>query len=1215
MRQLFRIAGFLPFIGMMFLNAFVDLGHKIIIQNTLFKTYDGDAQILLTAIVNALILLPFVLLFSPSGYLADRFAKPRVMRLAAWAAVAITLAITLCYYLGWFWPAFAMTFLLAAQSAIYSPAKYGYIKELVGNEALATANGWVQATTTTAILFGIFFFSVLFEGYLSAAVYTTPGEVMHLIAPLGWLLALASLVEALLAYRLPQTQPQPHPGEAMTFDWARYRRGAYLRDNLLAAWDNRVVWLAIIGLSVFWSISQVILAVFPAFAKDTLGETNTVVIQGILACSGLGIILGSIIAGRVSRHYIETALIPLGAVGIAITLFLVPGLDSTWAHGLNFFMIGILGGFILVPLNALIQFNAGEQVLGRVLAANNFIQNLWMLAFLGITIAAAYLALGDVTLILGLALIALVGAAYTLYKLPQSLVRFLIQRLVATRFRLKVIGLDHLPATGGVLLLGNHISWLDWAMVQMACPRPVRFVMEREIYARWYLKWFLDFFQVVPISRGSSRHAITLLARLLEEGQVVCLFPEGTISKNGQLAEFKRGFELTARQVAADAAAVIVPFYLRGLWGSLFSYATARLRQSREEGRLRSVVVAFGAPLPLTAGAELVKQAVFDLSVSSWEDYVHDLPILPLAWLRQAKRHLGRVAIIESTGARVSNRHLLAGVLLFARRIRRLAPEAAIGILLPASGACAIANLAGLLTGKRVVNLNYTASPEALRAAIANAGIRHIITADRFLTRLSARGIDVRALLGAQAAVQDMEGSGQPFADAKAAGGGDGADRTAGSVSASGMAGALGTGETDSEGGAVTPDQPNIHLHAMEDLRARIGKAEGLGTLVLASLLPARLLFALWGRRTQPEDTAVILFSSGSEGIPKGIELTHRNLMANIRQITDVLNTRQDDILLANLPPFHAFGLTVTTLLPLVEGIPTVCHPDPTDALGSAKAIARYRATVLFGTSTFLRLYTRNRKVHPLMLEPLRLVVAGAERLAQDVREAFTLKFQKTLHEGYGATETTPVASVNVPDTLDTDNWKIQTASRPGTVGLPLPGTSFRIVDPATLAALPPGEDGLILIGGVQVMKGYLNDPERTAAALVTLDGKRWYQTGDKGHLDEDGFLTIVDRYSRFAKIGGEMIGLTAVEEQVRRVLAQPELELAAVNLPDAQKGERILLLVAADLDGDDLRRTLLAAGANPLTIPAAVRQVAAIPKLGSGKTDFAAVKRLALSE
>jgi acyl-[acyl-carrier-protein]-phospholipid O-acyltransferase/long-chain-fatty-acid--[acyl-carrier-protein] ligase len=203
---------------------------------------------------------------------------------------------------------------------------------------------------------------------------------------------------------------------------------------------------------------------------------------------------------------------------------------------------------------------------------------------------------------------------------------------------------------------------------------------------------------------------------------------------------------------------------------------------------------------------------------------------------------------------------------------------------------------------------------------------------------------------------------------------------------------------------------------------------------------------------------------------------------------------------------------------------------------------------------------------------------------------------------------------VNVPDALETTTWKIQSGSRPGTVGLPLPGTSFRVVDPQTLEALPAGEDGLILIGGVQVMKGYLEDPERTAAAVVELDGMRWYKTGDKGHLDADGFLTIVDRYSRFAKLGGEMVSLGAVEEQVRRVLARPELELAAVNLPDEKKGERIVLLVAEEIDPDGLRRALLDAGANPLSIPSEVLRVESIPKLGSGKTDFGGVKRLALA-
>ena len=698
-------------------------------------------------------------------------------------------------------------------------------------------------------------------------------------------------------------------------------------------------------------------------------------------------------------------------------------------------------------------------------------------------------------------------------------------------------------------MLGNHISWIDWAMVQMASPRPVRFVMERGIYERWYLRWFLNFFGVVPISGGRSRESIEAVSRLLDAGEVVCLFPEGTISRNGQLSEFKRGFERAAR---AAGSGVILPFYLRGLWGSRFSFASEKLKASRREGRMRDVLVAFGQPLPRDAGAEQVKQAVFELSVTSWQTHVATLPSLPAAWLAAAKRAPGAIAVIESAGTRLSHRRLLTAVLLFARRVRRRVPEPAVGILLPASGAAAIANLAGLLVGKRVVNLNYTASTTAVSAALASAGVRHVLTSERFLAKLRQRGIDL---------------------DAAFAG---------------------------------------VALHPMEDLRATIGKTETLATLGIASLLPARLLLWLFGRPTRPDDTAAILFSSGSEGTPKGIELSHRNIMANVRQIADVLNTESDDLVLANLPPFHAFGLTVTTFLPLLEGIPMVCHPDPTDALGAAKAIARHRATVLCSTSTFLRLYIRNQRVHPLMLQSLRVVVAGAERLSPEVREAFALKFNKPIYEGYGATETTPVASVNVPDALETTTWKIQAGSRPGTVGLPLPGTSFRIVDPETLATLPPGEDGLILIGGVQVMKGYLDAPEQTAEAVIELDGQRWYKTGDKGHLDADGFLTIVDRYSRFAKLGGEMISLSAVEDQARRSLGRPDLELAAINLPDPRKGERILLLVADAIDPDTLCKRLLESGLNPLAIPSEIIQVETIPKLGSGKTDVAAVKRLA---
>jgi len=202
MTSLFKTKGFIAFISMIFLNAFVDLGHKIIIQNTVFKIYDGSTQVILTAIINGLILLPFVILFTPSGFLADRFNKPKIMRWSAAAAVLITLLITLSYYLGWFKFAFAMTFMLAVQSAFYSPAKYGYIREIAGKNNLTSANGLVQSITIVAILLGMFFFSILFESALSNQVFTSEADIIRIIAPLGWVLVFGSLIELYFSTRL-----------------------------------------------------------------------------------------------------------------------------------------------------------------------------------------------------------------------------------------------------------------------------------------------------------------------------------------------------------------------------------------------------------------------------------------------------------------------------------------------------------------------------------------------------------------------------------------------------------------------------------------------------------------------------------------------------------------------------------------------------------------------------------------------------------------------------------------------------------------------------------------------------------------------------------------------------------------------------------------------------------------------------------------------------
>ncbi len=1038
MNTLFRIAGFLPFIGMVFLNAFVDLGHKIIIQNTVFKIYDGEAQVILTAVVNGLILVPFVLLFTPSGYLADRFRKPRVMRVSAAVAVVLTLLITLCYYQGWFYAAFAMTFLLAVQSAFYSPAKYGYIRELAGKEALAAANGLVQATTIVAILAGVFVYSILFERSLAGHPVQDEAGLIRAVAPVGWLLVSCTLVEWLLAMRLPMRGAAPR---APAFDRQRYLRGAYLRHNLRILRRNRTIWLAIIGLSLFWAVSQVVLAAFPAFAKATLGLNNTVIVQGLLACSGIGIVAGSLLAGRVSRRYIETGLIPLGALGMVATLGLLPGIAPLPWLGLDIAAFGFFGGLFIVPLNALIQFHARAGQLGTVLAGNNWIQNLVMLGFLGLTVAFSLAGVDPGLLLKGLVLVTLGGALFTIWKLPQSLVRYVAGLLFGSQYRIRVIGFEHIPSQGGVLLLGNHISWLDWAMIQIACPRPVHFVMHRKIYERWYLKGFLDLFGTIPIARGQSREALKRIRALLDAGEVVCLFPEGAISRNGQLGPFKSGFE----RAAEGADGLILPFYLRGLWGSSFSRSSEWMKQRPRGGPRRDVIVAFGPPLRITARAREVKAAVFELSIDAWRAYLDTQPPLASAWLQTVRHNPGAAALGDSASRRLLSRRICAGRVF--RLARCLPRRAGVAILLPTSAQALLADLAALLRGGYVIHLDPEQPAEVLAKTLQRAGIRHLVTRRDELQRLARAGHTLEVAFG------------------------------------------------------------GLNKHYLDDL----APGAPWWSLPALRLLPAHRLQRLFSAPTALDTPAAILPDARPEGAAHGVVLSQRNLIANIRQISELLDARGDDLVLASLPLHRAIGFVVTGLLPLIEGIPVICHPRAEDARGIARAVARHEATLLVATTACLRKCVDDEKIHPLMLASLRLVVSAENGLDETLRQAFKLKFGKTLYTGYQRAEATSLAALNLPDRLATDDWHVQTGNKPGSAGLPLPGGSIRIVDPDRLTPLPNGETGLILIGGESIMQGYLDDERATRQALVELDGKRWFKTDDLGWLDDDGFLFLAE--------------------------------------------------------------------------------------------------------
>lgn len=1145
MKSLLKISGFVPYILIVFLNAMTDLGHKIILQNTIFKSYDGSELIVLTAIVNALILLPFIFLFSPAGFISDKYNKAKVIEVASAVAIGITTMILISYYMGWFWVAFGMTFVLAAQSAIYSPAKYGLIKEMTGNDKLASANALVQAVTIVSILLGAVVYSLFFESLLQDRS-TSPSQILEYIAPLGYLLIAGSIVEYLLARRLLKKFKKVKIKNQATFSVKSYKNLSYLKSNLKILKANHVVWLSIIGLSIFWGISQVVVAIFGEHLKSALNITDTVVAQGLLSLSGVGIIIGSLASGRISKDYIETGSIPVGALGIAISLYLLPSLSSLFWLGLDLMAFGFFAGLFIVPLNALMQFATPVEILGKVLAGNNFMQNLFMFIFLAITALFGYFSISSDVLFYVVATIAFLGMIYTFAKLPQSIVRYVVRIIAGVRYELTVAGLENIDTEKGTLLLGNHVSYLDWAILQIAYPEQIRFVMERSYYDTWYLKPFFKFFKVIPISSRGSKTALIKVTEALNQGDTVALFPEGHLSRNGHLGEFMRGFEVATKDVEN---AQIVPFYLRGLWEDNFSMASKKMKRNKS----KDISVSFGKSMDIHSGADEVKKHVFDLSISSWQEYASSLPTIQKAWIRSAKEVGSTLSVADSTGISLSGDRFIVATLMMAKEIgARVGKSQNIGILLPTSAAGSIGNMALLSLNKTIVNLNYSSPIESLKHSVQIAGIEHIVASKQFVTKLKAKGFDLTELLETQNVIY------------------------------------------------------------LEDIKKSISKAKSIAMMLAVKLLPASVLSAIFVKGNDPKQTAAILFSSGSEGTPKGIELTHTNIMGNIKQVTILINPTDDDVMLGTLPIFHSFGLTVTTLLPLVEGIPVACHPDPTDGVNIGKIAAKYQATMLFATATFFRLYTKNRKLNPLMFKDLRLIIAGAEKLPIEVKNEFKTKFNKEIYEGYGATETTPVASVNIPDVLMQESWKVQVGNKFGTVGLPVPGSSFKIVDPDTHEELPTEEEGMILIGGTQIMKGYIAAPEKTASVIVELDGIRWYITGDKGRLDKDGFLTIVDRYSRFAKVGGEMVSLGLVEGEISKIL-QDDSQIAITALPDAKKGEKLILLLEGEMALDTLKEEIKNIGLNPLFVPAQYFAVEELPKLGTGKADFKGVKNLAM--
>ena len=1142
------------FLALIFCNVAVDISHKVLLQNIIFKIDDSNNQIVLSSILNILMISPFVMFFSLSAFISNKYSKKNVLMYGSACSLLLSLLVLFSYSIGSFNLAMFAIFALSVQSAIYSSAKYGIINSLYKKQNLAKANSFVFSISALAALVSMFIISLVFENIYASNTYDlilSKDELLMKFSSLSYYVVLIAAIEVLIAFTLlKRIKVEKKNTVDHKFNKDDVLKAKVLKSNYGILKENKIVFYSILSLSLLACVAFGMFITFPVYAKEYLEITNIFAINTIMFFSGIGFVIGSFFYSRLAKQYIETGTIPLAFVVMLLSFYSSLNVDSVFALIVSYFVFGIAAGLFVSPLNALLQFNAKKINLVSIIAGRNFITSLAVILVIVLTSLASLKDIdSELVLYILLALFTL-GTVYTLKRLSLTLVHSFIRFVVGFKYKLEVTGMKNIPSSGGVLLLGNHASWLDWLIIQMSCPREIKFVMDKTVYTRWYLKLFLKLFKVIPLPSSSNEKTIKTIAKELDAGHVVLLFPEGSITRNGHLGEFKKEFEDILKETSSDVS--VIAFYVRGLWESMFSRANKKFIDSYRTNR---VTVSYSHIIEKDlARADYIKHKVIDLTIESWSEHIKILESIPEEIFNKMKEVKNNLIVADSTGMELTGHRFLTVSIIFKNLLKNKIKGQNIGILVPSTAAGAFINTSVLMLGKTAININYTAEVSSLLKCIKNADIKSIVASKKFLEKLKDRGMNLDSLL------EDVE------------------------------------------------------VFYLEDLKLEISKVKGLLTLLSVKLLPISLLKLMHVKKVDISSNALIMFSSGSEGNPKGIELSHMNVLGNTQQIASVLNVNDNDTVVGSLPLFHAFGICVTTFFPLIEGIKMVAHPDPTDGFEVGKLVNKYKATIMCGTSTFYRLYTINKKVNPLMFESLRYVIAGAEKLSPKVRADFKTKFGKVILEGYGTTETSPVASCNLHDIL-TPELELQIGNKIGSVGMPLPGTSIKIVDPDTFEPLAIGEEGMVLIGGVQIMKGYLNNDAKTNSVIKSIDGKSWYVTGDKGKFDSDGFLFIVDRYSRFAKLAGEMVSLGSVEEKLSKIITNEEIEYVVTSIPDEKKGEKIILLLTniTEEEISELKSKIIKSFENKLMIPSRYQIVSEIPKLGSGKLDYGKSKKLAL--
>ncbi len=1085
-----------------------------------------DGQLMVTAAAGVFI-LPFFLFSATAGQLSDKFDKAVLIRLIKLVEILAMGLGAWGFVTGNAWFLMAVLFLMGAHSTFFGPLKYSILPDHLTDDELIGGNALIEAGTFLAILLG------------------TIGGGLLIMADGGTtIISAAVLIVAAVGFVASWFIPKAPPADAtLNVSWNLVRETAAI---IRHARCNRDVFLSILGISWFWLVGAVFLSQFPAFAKDVLGGNEQVQTLFMVVFS-VGIGVGSMVTGKLLHGEISAKFVPLAAVGI--TLFSIDlyfaagngvasgtgtlsgaaeflGHPANWRILADLMLVAVSGGIYIVPLYAILQSRSDVAHRSRTIASNNVINAGFMVVS---AVATALMLASGFTVtdvFFWMAVINIGVAVYICRLLPDYLWKAAASTLFSLLYKVEIHGLENYRKAGDkAVIVVNHVSFLDAPLLATLLPGKPTFAIDTQMARRWWVRPFLTMVDAFPVD-PTNPMATKHMVRAVQDGRHLVIFPEGRITVTGALMKIYEG----PGMIADKAGAVLLPVRIDGAQFTPFSRLAGKIR-------LRwfpKITITIQEPQPIRVSDEIkgrrrrqvIGNALYDVMSTTMFETSPTRRTLFQALLDSRDLHGGDREILEDVERRpLTYDRLVLASLVLGRRLARSAEP-------------------GATIGLLLPNTNGAAVTFFALQAIGRVPAMLNFTAGPGNMRLACQAAQVRTVFTSRRFIE--------------------------------MARLQDTAARLAE---------SVELVYLEDIKASMGVLDKLYGL-LARPFAARL-----HRRSGalPDKPAVVLFTSGSEGAPKAVLLSHTNLLSNIAQISSRIAFNSADKVFNALPIFHSFGLTGGLLLPVLSGMPSFLYPSPLHYRIVPVLVYDTNATCLFGTDTFLAGY--GRAAHPYDFYSLRYVVAGAEKVKTETRRLWADKFGLRILEGYGATETSPVLAVNTP-----------MHHKPGTVGRFLPGITYR------LSPVPGIErGGRLEVSGPNVMLGY----QMANRPGDILDPGGWYDTGDIVEVDDDGFVTILGRAKRFAKIAGEMVSLGAVEDLA--AATWPDHRSAAAALPDPRKGEQVVLLTERPgARRDELLATARTRGIAEVMVPKAVVVVEMVPLLGSGKTDYPAVQKLA---